>query len=98
MPVDWKADTPLKAFIEQNHTQQRGFSGTNRAKKHNHRVFNNRISRAVPTTRPNAGSKRALYEIEGILEVQRTLLQKLATQENILKGLSGCESHSSNVN
>ncbi|KAF2180783.1 hypothetical protein K469DRAFT_591366, partial [Zopfia rhizophila CBS 207.26] len=36
-------------------------------------------------------SKRTPYEIEGILEVQRMLLQKLAAQENAVKGLLGYE-------
>ncbi|KAF2179940.1 hypothetical protein K469DRAFT_673459 [Zopfia rhizophila CBS 207.26] len=91
MPIDWRPDTPLKAFVEYSQTRQRDFPGGNRAKKYKRRVFNDKKTLAIPITRPNPSSKRTLYEIEGILEVQRMLLQKLAAQENVVKGLSGYE-------
>ncbi|KAF2193604.1 hypothetical protein K469DRAFT_550699 [Zopfia rhizophila CBS 207.26] len=95
MPVDWRPDTPLKAFIKHSQTQQKHFPSRNRAKKYKRRVFNIKepaIQTSFPIqeskTRSNPSSERTSYDTKGVLEVQRMLLQKLAAQENVVKGLS----------
>jgi len=90
MPVNWRPDIPLKVFIKNNRIEQR--PSASRAK--NRKVFNCTKTLPVLKMRPTAGSTRVVYEIEGTLEIQRMLLHKLATQENIVKGLSMYQSQS----
>ncbi|KAH7111357.1 hypothetical protein B0J11DRAFT_512213 [Dendryphion nanum] len=59
-----------------------------RTHKFRGRVFNDRGQPQIRSTRPEGSTRRKTNEMEGILEVQRMLLQKLASQENQVKGFS----------
>lgn len=54
----------------------------------NIRVFNDKGQTRNEVAKGKRNAKRVTYEIEGILEVQKMLLLKLAGQENRMKGFS----------
>lgn len=57
---------------------------------HRGKVFNAKRNLALSTTHLNTLSKRTPYELEG--EMQKMILQGLTRKENIVQGLSECES------
>lgn len=88
MPVDWRLEVPLTAFIEDvEHCRM------NQATRPKRRVFNDKGQARKRTSRTRRNSKHTISEIEGAFEVQRLLLLKLAGQENQVKGLSGMDTN-----
>jgi hypothetical protein len=75
MPADWKPDKPFQVFFEEN----RHFCQIKRKTRYQGRVFHNQGQSLERTARNNG---RELHDVEGIFEVQRQLLLKLAKQEN----------------
>lgn len=61
---------------------------TNRASKVRGSVFNDNGQSWEHATRVHRNAKRNTLELEGILEVQKMLLLRLAEQENRVKGFS----------
>jgi hypothetical protein len=75
MPVDWRPDKPIQVFIEENrHSSQK-----KEEKRYQGRIFNDKCQFQERIIRNN---QRDIHELEGLLEVQRQLLLKLAEQEN----------------
>ncbi|KAH8689224.1 hypothetical protein GQ44DRAFT_734439 [Phaeosphaeriaceae sp. PMI808] len=80
MLENWRPDTPFRSLIKDHHY-------TNRAEKQKGRVFNDKGQVKEQTNITLRNPRRHPHEIEGILEVQRLLLLKLAGQENRANGL-----------
>jgi hypothetical protein len=85
MPLDQKAKIPFQAFIAHRENYQ---NNAHSAVRKGGRIFNegsrNATSQSV-AIKPNK-ENRDLHDIEGTLEMQKMLLQKLARRENIEKG------------
>ena len=87
MPVKWKPDITLNVFIAHSQFQQNDTMIATRAIRHKPKMFHGK-SLTASVTQPRVRSKHASYELEGVLEGQAKRLQKLAAQENAVKGLS----------
>jgi hypothetical protein len=74
MPADWNPDKPFQVFFEEN----RHFCQIRRKPRYQGRVFNDQGQSLERTARNNQRE----HDVEGIFEVQRQLLLKLAKQEN----------------
>ena len=75
MPVDWRPDKRFQAFVkEDGYTRRMGRK----------RCYEGRISNGKDwlIVQINNDNQRELHDVEGILEVQRQLLSKLAMHEN----------------
>ena len=67
----------------------------NIAEKHAHRASGKNTPVVSSKHQPLHNNRRSLHSVEGVLEVQKMLLQKLAAYENEQKGLSGSMSQPS---
>jgi hypothetical protein len=84
MPSDRKARIPFKVFIA---NRENYHNSTHSAVRKGGRIFNEGSHHATQSvaTKPNK-ENRDLHDVEGTLEMQKMLLQKLARRENIEKG------------
>jgi hypothetical protein len=103
MPIDWKAKVPFKTFIACRDQQAK----SGRPNAYTKTVYWNSDKKSVQITpNAKAQSllpliveskvelsrgEREPYEIEGILVMQKMLLQELARRENAVKGLTSPE-------
>ncbi|KAJ5025168.1 hypothetical protein J3E73DRAFT_259028 [Bipolaris maydis] len=75
MPVDWSLEKSVQIQTEENdHTAQ-----MKQKKKYKGRIFNDRGQCQIRAMRDN---RRDIHEIEGVLEMQKQLLLKLAERGN----------------
>ena len=75
MPVDWRPNKPFQVFLEE---RRRSFQ-MNEKRTYQGRVFNGKGQFQGHMRRDNQCD---IHEVEGVLEVQRQLLLKLAEKEN----------------
>jgi hypothetical protein len=75
MQVDWRLQKPAQIHIDENNHTGR----MKQKKEYQGRVFNDK---GQPQKRAMRNNQRDVHEIEGVLEVQRQLLLKLAELEN----------------
>lgn len=101
MTIDWKANSPIKAFIAYRQNRRKPTRVTDC--KSNCRTGISSNANIEPVTQAplagwepvsqrsriesNRGVERRVHDVEGTLEMQKMLLQKLAEQENAVKGL-----------
>jgi|SRR5579871_3392794 len=96
MPVDWKADIPFKTFIVRRESLHKRHSAAHT----NGSLIHSISSMSQVRKRPSAENqptivqsptikenKDDLHDVEGILEMQKMLLGKLARRENTVKEL-----------
>jgi hypothetical protein len=75
MPVDWRPNKPFQVFLEE---RRRSFQ-MNEKRTYQGRVFNDKGQFQGHMRRDNQCD---IHGVEGVLEVQRQLLLKLAEKEN----------------
>jgi hypothetical protein len=91
MPIDWKPDIPLAAFIayrKENPKQNEARLPTILAMGSNGIVRVQQSTDVLSRPLYTQGEKKNLtYQVEGTLEMQRLILQRLARLENSTRGL-----------